>query len=871
VSDGTRKGTRQRGRRRARVAEDAAIAALEALRTFEWPPLFDPRPVERLVEGVDAAARNSEERAVFRAILKASYERVLELESLYRDLPGVLGDDPDAVRAFREILDRAGTRGVGVDQFVRDFGDFSLKPVPDGDGGFGCRPHLVVKPPVVYFLSLGIERLAQGDVDLRTRYLDTLLGLWEQAAYLDAMSRHAERDVTGYGSSLTRFLRVTARDARIDWDRGGESRGVGDLAGLGGPEPGPWPPPGGGSGVVLPPLPGPRPLPNPRDICAMLEFGCKMLVVGGISGFVHAPISTYTTGITSISPKTACPGNQVTINGSGFGATQPAEVEVIIGNVVAPVDSWADAAIVITVPAGAKSGCVAFRNKTLEAQRLAAYQQNEEAIASIAEGFACLGVGGFWPKSPPLMPSPAPCIGANHLTIGPPVIDWFTVTSPGLTNTPTGPTVIPGSVLTLNWQAMNASSVRIRRTSPAGPYVNPNIVHPPSGTLNIGAWAGGQPATATYEIEATNSCGTVTRTITVGLDQPPVLSVVGIEVVQVIQTPANSVRLVANKRTIVRVSVDSGISNNFNKGTGANLQPDVTGDCTIFPGGAGMGFGAGAPLNTNGDIDARPAASINRDVFEHTLNFELPVNRLSGSVRVDVRVWVGGHENDVGGPWRASGMTTVSFVVEPTQEVLPLLINDAPAGPLFPLRAAAPPFTAYLASLQGARTRYPVAETGFIVNPPLTLTTQQNRDLTTVIGWNLLVMDLATIIFIFPSTPVGGIRTALVPANATFAFNGMATPRVGPAVPAMAAQAGLPATFAHEMSHCVGLGHAPCGGPAPPIDARLPGTTEDTGMDVATAAVIPAGRGELMSLCGGQGRWPAIAHYDGVLFTSLPI
>jgi hypothetical protein len=216
-------------------------------------------------------------------------------------------------------------------------------------------------------------------------------------------------------------------------------------------------------------------------------------------------------------------------------------------------------------------------------------------------------------------------------------------------------------------------------------------------------------------------------------------------------------------------------------------------------------------------------------------------------------------------------MTTVSFVVEPTQEVLPLLINDAPAGPLFPLRAAAPPFTAYLASLQGARTRYPVAETGFIVNPPLTLTTQQNRDLTTVIGWNLLVMDLATIIFIFPSTPVGGIRTALVPANATFAFNGMATPRVGPAVPAMAAQAGLPATFAHEMSHCVGLGHAPCGGPAPPIDARLPGTTEDTGMDVATAAVIPAGRGELMSLCGGQGRWPAIAHYDGVLFTSLPI
>jgi hypothetical protein len=164
-----------------------------------------------------------------------------------------------------------------------------------------------------------------------------------------------------------------------------------------------------------------------------------------------------------------------------------------------------------------------------------------------------------------------------------------------------------------------------------------------------------------------------------------------------------------------------------------------------------------------------------------------------------------------------------------------------------------------------------VAETGFIVNPPLTLTTQLGRDLTSAIGWNLLIMDLATMVFIFPSTPVGGIRTALVPANAAFPFNGMATPRVGPAVPAMAAQAGLPATFAHEMSHCVGLGHAPCGGPAPPIDPRLPGRTEDTGMDCATATVIPAGTGELMSLCGGQGRWPSIAHYDGVLFTSLPI
>lgn len=82
MSEGRRKPTRQRGRRGgARVvdeAADAAIAALKALRRFEWPPLFDPQAVERVVESVDAAARTSEERSVFRAILKASYEKALE-------------------------------------------------------------------------------------------------------------------------------------------------------------------------------------------------------------------------------------------------------------------------------------------------------------------------------------------------------------------------------------------------------------------------------------------------------------------------------------------------------------------------------------------------------------------------------------------------------------------------------------------------------------------------------------------------------------------------------------------------------------------------------------------------------------------------
>jgi hypothetical protein len=149
-------------------------------------------------------------------------------------------------------------------------------------------------------------------------------------------------------------------------------------------------------------------------------------------------------------------------------------------------------------------------------------------------------------------------------------------------------------------------------------------------------------------------------------------------------------------------------------------------------------------------------------------------------------------------------------------------------------------------------------------------------------------------------TPVDGIRTALVPRNPgglidaagnpipPYRVNGIALPRDGLLPPAMISQAGLTGTFAHEMGHTQGLGHAPC--PAPPgtpgsgdcndppdgIDPLLPGSTDEVGFDVPAGNVIESGRGEFMSYCGdfarcgGPTRWPSIATWD-ILFDGLPI
>jgi hypothetical protein len=590
----------------------------------------------------------------------------------------------------------------------------------------------------------------------------------------------------------------------------------------------------------------------------------------------------YATGIAALSPSVGCDGTIVTIEGTGFGPSQPQNVDVyfptITGSCVpATVISWSDANIVVRAPSSVGPGCVGFVRRGSggaalfkATNTLAGEMERCLGMAASAAAYRLrqAGVLGMI-TCPPCLPSKA-----NFFSGGPPSIEYFSA------NGGFDVAAEPGDAITLSWRVTNASTVSLTRTSLAGPYTPPPAPLPTSSTHSMGAFTGLNPTTATYELTASNACGVVSRSVSVRLQKTPKLAVSAIEVVQVIQRPDNSVRLVEGKATAIRVFVDSGLTGGFDYGKGPDVMPRVVGRATAFPVGAGRGFDLGAPW-APASVDARPASNMNRDLQSHSLIFDLPANLAVGTVRIEVRAVVQDHEKDVGGPFVAFGATTVTFQARPAQEILPFLVAD----PLLGLPA--PTLAQFFTSLRGAIVRFGISDSGFIVNPPQMYSTVRGpsiRPLTQALGWSLMLMDLATLIFVFPQSPVGGIRAGLVPTSATYAVNGMAVPRVAVSIPAMLAQNGLLGTFAHEMGHAIGLGHAACpppcpGGNATPpdgIDGRLPGVTDATGMDMGTRTVIAAGRGEMMSYCGdtsrcpGPTRWPSTTSFD-IVFDSLPI
>ncbi len=122
-------------------------------------------------------------------------------------------------------------------------------------------------------------------------------------------------------------------------------------------------------------------------------------------------------------------------------------------------------------------------------------------------------------------------------------------------------------------------------------------------------------------------------------------------------------------------------------------------------------------------------------------------------------------------------------------------------------------------------------------------------------------------IFLFPSTPVGGIRAGVVPGDGSYPWGGMALPRVGLTAPSFIVQAGQPQTTAHELAHAYGQLHVNCGGAAGPFGG-LPLTISDPGLDIPSRRITPTGSSELMTYCPPQ--WPSIPHWD-TIFNSIPV
>jgi hypothetical protein len=840
---------KRKGRKRVAAPRRKAAAATPAL-----PPFLDSEQTRFLLDRVRRAARTPEELDTFRGLVRRAYDEALELEILYRDLPGVLAGDRDSERNFRRVLERAagrmpgpGSRGTPPRRrfsFVAGLGTHPALP---------CAPEFFIGPDRILNLVCGIERLAAGDAERAAVYRGTLRGLWQNTKALDDMLKTAsEEDFSGGRDRFGEHMRVLARDAR-----GGAAGGPGGTP-RGRPPDDAWPPPDV-PGTEWPPEPD-RPPGLGDDFCEQAGDLCRELIAEGLMG-APLPTSVWADTITSVDPA-ECDGDfaRVRIHGSGFGSAQPPNVVVLVDFEVAEVESWSDTEIVIRIPADMPSGCIGFRDEVIEAQRHAMQGQVQEAWEKLNQGLRCLEGAGIPPDRLPYSSSRAPCTAFNTFAGTLPEIRYFRI------NGGTDVSVARHGPRRLTWRVDNAQTIRIRRVVP-GPGLD--LLNPPGNSYDLGAASPAMPQREEYEMVAANGCGEARARVALQVRQEANLRIVGIEVVQVIQRPASDVRLVAHKNTVVRVYLDPGNPRGLD---------DVTGRVTIRRGGAAPGdppVGVARPFNRigmgpEGFMNLRPGPS-DRGDLEQSLNFLLPFRVLDGMLELHVEAYENGRRGDAAWGVHAEQSLVVHFQARRGHRIVQLRVRDNHLG------LAPPTLAAFDTTLRGMVRRVPMPEEAFevfLVNGDPNFAFDTDHDFTAAgtaseatEPWADLLDDLADFASDFPD--IGQVWVALLTDDPRYNKIGGASP--GDGSPCLAGKTNPDALIlTHEYLHTQGIQHAQCPGDPgrDPIDPRLTAAaTEEPGMDTSKPALVAAGTRELMCWFHRTGApaWTTIVLWD-VLF-----
>jgi len=367
--------------------------------------------------------------------------------------------------------------------------------------------------------------------------------------------------------------------------------------------------------------------------------------------------------------------------------------------------------------------------------------------------------------------------------------------------------------------------------------------------------------------------------------KPIRLKIVGIEVVQAVQhfkltgveqEGNNSVPLVARKRTMVRVYVDSGMVR-------VPRPPNVTGSLKLSstlagddaPGGiAGfikdiVGIGGrslvdpGPPINANEVVTARPVDRINRNDLRNSLNFVLPVEALSGQIRLTAEVHLKAGVLGLLLP-RARASTVVEFHERRLPgKLVHILVNAymAPAPPLM---------SYYRYCLDQVIAMFPAPDADFfpLYQLPGYETIENDSDLSQ--NWGPLTDQLSQIAAQFD---LGGcILTALLSPLWSYAWRGrdFKTNVVG--IEFGSVVFSDPDIFAHELGHRFGLRHAGDGNPEleGDGDSRIPLSTDEPGIDMSKRVLVPAGSREIMNYLTGGTSWFSTASWQ-ILFDSFAV
>jgi IPT/TIG domain. len=822
---------------------------------FELPPLFDSEQVGFLMRRVQAAARTVRERRLFFAIIRRAKDDLIELESLYHDLPGVYARESTPTLRFRAGLADARDRGWSIPTPRLPIAAIAhwasqREPAPN----FG--PMLITRS-TMRMLAYAAGIVANGDQRTALEYSAVLRGLWSRSNLLEQLHRDALDSLPSH-DRLQERLRTIARDLAILSDYleatpqellDGAFDGFDDL-GLPtwpGPDDGPeipWPSKHRGPDLLL------NPFKFPDEAIDWGPFGPRRYHYWYCNHLALAPFvlprSTHAENITSVAPANACPGATVTIEGQGFGAWGPGD-ELVFGAVAigqSDILEWSDTRIVVQVPAGGlPAGCVGFRNAAKEASRKAAWQKQ---LRNNAECFH------FKTPFVPYVPDAAPCTGLNAFGGSSPTIHSF------LLNGEEEPTVDTNAIVQFSAKVDNATHLSVRLWTSNGPVLAQAPNNPAGTVLNA---APASPFTGTdkaQEIEiylvAENACGSVSAAMKVRIVRIPKLTIKAIEVIQAIQRcdvnggPVDEVPLVAHKRTVVRAWVDSGISDGFWLDYVPN-HVQITGQLRVFTN----------PAHTLLPVSsayALPPAEMQRDSSAwgpmQCLSFIVPWPYVAGNLSMTLNVWGASQWAGDQPGWKAQASRTATFAVRRKFRIAVMFIsnNGVPAPTWADL---APPNWDVLHLID----RFPLAEDGveFLVVPGNFATA---RKLTSREGWGELWSDVDetnadlthnydVLLGLLHPHPVhnGSVRGA-----AKWSENG----------PPVALAYIEPGPVTHELTHTRGILHTsdnPDDG-----DSTLPPTIEDVGLHVRDMTYLSKGSASLMSPGGVESGWTSIAIWN---------
>lgn len=324
----------------------------------------------------------------------------------------------------------------------------------------------------------------------------------------------------------------------------------------------------------------------------------------------------------------------------------------------------------------------------------------------------------------------------------------------------------------------------------------------------------------------------------------PDLSIVGIEVTQAIQHyhstlgQDDSVPLVANKETLVRVYLDSGVDPSINNGQ----VPNVTGLLTVTG-------DADFTVNPIAPMTAQPNASVDPTKFADTLNFLILPNQATGNLNLTAQASVGTN---------VSNPQAVAVTFTPVGQLNILMVRVQTSTTSAPTRGQ------YFAALNNLPLIYPIPTDPSTAIQYWVLPGSEvviaNHDLTTKSGMDDFLDDLEDIQedsadykklygLVSNSFPLARTGDSRPDDNVAFGWS-LIMESIG-----------------HEMGHIYGLKHAPCGGPDDTDDNFVPanGKVGEVGVDVVGQVAMQPTAGDIMSYCGNQtppyeGEW--ISAYD---------